>query len=320
MEFNFGNALMHFTRTTGPSGFTWKYIASYAVVAFILLGISFVAMRPLFEFYGEFMSLAFTDPEALEDEAAMAALIEGRLGGMGLSFIFMLVLVLPLALGFWATFEAASQRRYIRRDGFLLRFGGDELRLMVVGLVVYLTFYAVAMASLIPFGIIVAIAGATGSIALTIIGMIVGYIAMLGAMVWYTARMSAASALTIRDRKIKLFESFRVTKGRTWPIIGSMLVIWLVAYIAIMIVYFIGAGLVLAQFADLITGGDDIDAAVAFERLKSPAVTGSIGVALFLLNMVYGFVILATGGPGALAVNNDPENPAALGGTADVFG
>ena len=51
----------------------------------------------------------------------------------------------------WAMFETASQRRYVRGEGFSLGFGADEARMMVVGLL--WTLLSVLIWA-IPFGLI----------------------------------------------------------------------------------------------------------------------------------------------------------------------
>ena len=36
IEFNFGNAVGHFTKTDGPRGFLWKFALAYAALACLM--------------------------------------------------------------------------------------------------------------------------------------------------------------------------------------------------------------------------------------------------------------------------------------------
>lgn len=309
LDFSFGNALMHFRRTGAPQGFTWKFALSYLVAIALVLGISYYAMRPLIDFYIEYFAFVATNPEAANDPQAMQELLESRIGGMGISFLLIFVLILPLSLAFWAVFEASIQRRYIRKEGFRLAFGGDELRLMVVGLVVVILLYVVMLVGAILMGILVGVGTVVDNAGVTILSLILGYVAMLGLMIWYLARMSAASALTIRDQQIRIFDSFNVTKGRVWPILGAFLIIWIVSYIVTLAVYALGAGVVISQFTDLISAAGEPDTAALYERLKTPSVWVSIVISFALIYLVYGLTMIVSAGPGALAALNDPRRP-----------
>lgn len=45
------------------------------------------------------------------------------------------VLIFLLGIQLWMVFETASLRRYMRADGFRLRVGAEEWRVLVVGLI-----------------------------------------------------------------------------------------------------------------------------------------------------------------------------------------
>ncbi len=317
--FTAGNAITHFANVDAPKGFFWKYLLAYTVGIVVLLGLSYFTMRPLIDFYVEMFTLIGADPDAASDDVLMGELAEKHLSGILMSLLFMFILILPATLLFWAVFEAAIQRRYIRQDGFRLQLSADEFRLMVVGLVVILLLYVVLILATILLGIIVAATAATGNNVAVIIGILLGYILIFGAMLWYFARMSAASALTIRDRRIKLFESFTVTKGKVWKIAASLAVIWIASYIIVMIVYVTGIGVVIAQLSDLFASEAEPDAAAVFDRLGTPSVISSISIFVLLIYLTYGMTQIVSGGPGALAVLNDPRHPQLGRGQESVF-
>lgn len=319
LEFNFGNAIGHFSKTGAPPGFTWKFALSYILVGTVLMGISLFAMRPLINFYIEFFVLIGTNPEAANDSEAMEALLSNNFSNIGGGLFLMMFALIPLSLAFWAVFEATIQRRYMRQEGFRLQFGADELRLMVVGLVVFLLLYAVIIVAAIIMGIVIGIAAAMGSPGFAVLGAVFGYILMIGSMIWYFARMSAASALTIRDEKIRLFESFIVTRGRVWPIVGVFLVVWIGYYVISTVIYMVGFGVVFSQVADLVVAGEPPDMEALFERLTAGEVLTTIIITMILAYLTYGLTMIISGGPGALAALNDPRNPNAGHDPAAAF-
>ena len=317
LDFKFSNALLHYGRSDAPKGFFWKYGLSYVLAGIFMGGVTLVMMRPMIEVYIEMFTL-LDDNGGVANEEAINALFMERMDSFSRSSLLMFVVLLPLSLGLWAMFEASLQRHYIRKESFRLRFGNDEGRLMAVGLVVGLLFVVAIFASMIPMGVIVGIAASSGSPMAAIIGMIAGYGILLFAMLWYAARISAASALTIRDEKVRIFESFRVTKGRTLPIMGVLLIIWVVYYIVQTIIYASGIFAVIAQIADLVTS-DAPESGEIMAQLQTPAVVGTIAAFTAVLMFTYGLTLIFLGGPGALAVLNDPDNPHGQNDPAEIF-
>ena len=319
LEFNFSNALMHIARTDAPRGFLPKFALSYLLAAILLGGLSLIVMRPLIELYvGLFTAMGSGALDANDDAAVgqyMLDNMDGLTQTMGLAFL----LLLPCTLGIWAVFEASIQRFYVRKDTFRLRLGNDEWRLMAVGLVVYLLLFVVLFISIIPMAIVVGIAGATGSPSIAILGVVIGYIVMLAILFWYIVKVSAASALTIRDEQVRIFESFRVTKGRFWPIFFAFLIIWFGMYILQSTIYGMGIFAVIAQFSELLSGGADPQLEEVMAQLQAPAVLGTMAVFFVLLSLSYGLSMILMGGPGALAALNDPDKPFQGSDPSEVF-
>lgn len=319
LNFSFSNALMHIARTDAPRGFLPKFALSYLLAAILIGGLTLVIMRPLIELYvGMFTAIGSGALDANDDAAVgqyMIDNINGMTQTMGLAFL----LLLPAMLAIWAIFEASIQRHYIRQDTFRLRLGNDEWRLMAVGLVVYLLLFVVLFVSMIPMGTLVGIATSSGDPNMAILGVAVGYILMIAILLWYVVKISAASALTIRDERVRIFESFRVTKGRFWPIFFALLIIWIAFYILQTMIYGMGIFAVMAQFSELLTGGADPELAEVMAQLRAPGVVGTMAAFFALLTLSYGLSMILLAGPGALAALNDPDQPYQGTDPSEVF-
>lgn len=319
LDFKFSNALMHFVRTDAPRGFFPKFVLSYLLAAIVIGGLSLIIMRPLIDFYVELFTVAASGQAEGNNEDVINEFVLDRVGGLGQSMGIMFLIMIPLYLATWATFEASIQRHYVRKEPFRLRLGNDEWRLMAVGIVVYLLLILVMILATIPLGIVAGIGIATENPTIAVVGATLGYLIFFGVIFWFLARVSAASALTIRDERVRIFESFRVTKGRFWPIFGAMLIFLLGFYILQSLIYGIGIFAILAQFSDLLSAGADPELADVMAKVQTPGVLGTIAVFMALLSFSYGLFMILVGGPGALAALNDPAQPFQGSDPTDVF-
>ncbi|MEO0882363.1 MAG: hypothetical protein AAFY34_06485 [Pseudomonadota bacterium] len=273
MDFNFSNAFMHFARANAPQGFFWKYCLSYIGVSLLIgLGSSFITPDP-------------TD---------LSPVLFVTLAGFYLiSFIIL------------AIFEASWQRRYMRGGGFKLALGRDEVNIFLLYLlwilfivVMYFLMFAMTFAA-------GAIAGVGGSA----LAGVITVLAVIGACclwIFWAVRLSAASALTIRDQRVRFFASWRVTKGRFWTLFGAQLVMS-IALIALLILIFGMMGAL--SFIDLTDTSDP--AAFSLLGILSNA-DGVIGIVLISLGLIGSYIatswwLVVWGGPAALAARTDPE-------------
>lgn len=293
-DFSIGNALMHFTKTGGPRGFLLPFMLSYAALGLVSQAVSMLMQREVYAIYIRMM-IEGGDITAYTDELNRASM-QANLGSL---------LMLPVALLFWVVFEAASQRRYMRGDGFRLRIGADEGRLAVIALlwcVLFAGFYiGLVIAMLVPLGIGLLTGVAAVAVILTV-GCLLG---ALAAMLWVTARLSPAAALTIRDRQIRVFEAWAVTRGKG----GQLFVAYLVLLVAIGLVQMVGYGLLFLfgylMIAPQIDGGS-LSAEAALAVMASPGFWGPMMAASFGMLMIVGAAAHIFGGPAALAARTDP--------------
>ena len=136
------------------------------------------------------------------------------------------VVILPAGLVFYAVIWAAMNRVVFRPGdptfGYL-RLSSDELRqLGLLTLIVAMAIVATIAISVITSVIVlITTGGAGGSPAMAIP---LGYALLLGSLVYFGVRFSLASALTFTTHRIDLFGSWRLTRGRFWPLLGTYLI------------------------------------------------------------------------------------------------
>lgn len=300
LPFEFGNALFHIFRTGGPKGFIWKFALSYGVGGTLLYLILFWSWMPLFS--------VMMSPELYDDPNMMNDAMMGQIGRILVGYAFALVGGLVL----WAAFEAASQRRYMRGEGFNLRLGADEGRLLVVALAFFglflasYVFFAVLMA--VVMGIVLASAGSDGGgfAALLMFPLMLAYFA---AFLILAVRFSPAAALTIRDRKIRITSAWRVSRGKAWTIFGSWVLLYVLMYVVMIVIYLIIFAIAFAAImpAMMNAQANGADPAEVMAALLSPAAMTAVMIGLFLLCSAMAVCLHAFDGPAALAAKNDPD-------------
>ncbi|MEQ9434487.1 hypothetical protein [Hyphomonas sp.] len=300
-DFSFGNALFHFRRTGGPKGFLWKYALAFALAGFAIQSFNTVMSWPIYEVYLR----VFT-----EDDGDITQ-YTADINRASMRSMMSSVLIFPLGILFWMVFETASLRRYMRGDGFRLRVGADEWRVLVVGLIWFglliAAYIGLFIVILVPMGL-----GAIGGRDSAAVGAVVGLVLMLVYMLaclWAGIRLSPAAALTVRDGQIRFFEAWRVTRGRAGVLFGAWLVIGLAMMVVILIAYSIMAVVGFAQLGPLFQALQDGSATSADIRavVTSPGFWGPLGLIFLLLVGVQAIAQHIFGGPAALAARTDPN-------------
>lgn len=126
----------------------------------------------------------------------------------------------------------AAQRAVLRPEesGFAsIRFGGDELRMVGLGIFIgflFLIAYFIAAAIL---GILaVALGAASGGTGAMVPTMIVGFLIILGVLLFFWVRLSLAFPLTLMRRRFVFAEAWRVSRGHFWTLFGGYIVLILI--------------------------------------------------------------------------------------------
>ncbi|MDF1680575.1 hypothetical protein [Ponticaulis sp.] len=220
-KFSFSSALMHFQNTKGPGSFVWKWLIAAFISMSILAGVFTFFILEVTSQIGP-IPIGTTVP--LSDR--QAADVAGTMFGF-------FVIIIPLSMVLWSLLEASALRRYVRQEGFSIRFGKDELRVLGV----YLCWFGMFLLTMIVYFVSMMIIGIMVVIVASGLPMAATYLAFglnlaLAAGLYYlVVRFSAASAVTIRDNKVTFFSAEQVTHGRIWSMIGAFLVVLVANYV-----------------------------------------------------------------------------------------
>jgi hypothetical protein len=181
------------------------------------------------------------DPAAMSDPVQAMAYLAAVLRVNGL----MLLLYLPwgavMACGVYRAMLTPSDRGL----GYL-KLGRDELRMIGLALLVGLFSGAVMLGVFIVDVIIVVIVGAlltalghtapaNGADPLSVlIGMIAG-VAPFAVFVWVLVRISLAGPMTFVEKRLRLLGSWKLTRGRFWPLFGAYALATIFFFVIVMI-------------------------------------------------------------------------------------
>jgi hypothetical protein len=151
--------------------------------------------------------------------------------------------LMPISLAVGSVIHAAVARGVLTPEdkafGYV-RFGMDEVRVLLVSIVITLAailIYCLAIAVVIAIGA-VAIATEQAWMGLVVVLAIFAAVAL---MVWLAVRWSLAIPIVVAEKRFAFFDSFALTRGRFWPLLGMAIiagllsvVIWFLSMIVVM--------------------------------------------------------------------------------------
>ncbi|WP_374569953.1 hypothetical protein [Phenylobacterium sp.] len=213
-------------------------------------------------------------------------------------------IILPLGLVMMSIMTAAVYRAVLApSDARLafLRLGADELRLAALKVVFIFVWAGIAFVVVFLAGAAAALAGVLGGAASRFIGVGIGLFAV-GIMLMVAVRLSLAPVITFAERRISVFESWKLTRGMFWPLLGA----YVLAVAAIAVIGLLGMVIFSAVTSAIVVagGGTLADAGAAFNpdatSLASYFTGRTIAYLAFagVLTALYYAVITA---PGAVA-------------------
>lgn len=134
-----------------------------------------------------------------------------------------------------------------------LRLGGDELRLVLLSVIMGVVFTVLTIALAIPVAILGVAIGVgagmgqggaepnAGAMVGIVLVVLLGYLLIIAGLVFFAVRLSLAGVMTFAERRLRVFESWRLTKGRFWRLLGCYglaVVLMLPIYMVMMTLYF----------------------------------------------------------------------------------
>lgn len=323
-KFSFEGALSAPFKSAHASSFPWLFALSYAAIATALMALFVYVSR---DTIGEFISAI----EALEnadidedDPGAVMSMVFGTMTPL-IPYAIIGTLVSWVVYGM---FQAASMRRYIRDEPFRLSFGGDELRMMIVGLMWWLLGI---MIFIIPIGVMwsgfsVLFSGdfvnlSDSEVESRVLGSMFGGMGLMllffPVYVFLATRLAPCFGLTMKEREIRFFDAWNVSRGRFWPILGAFLilaiVITIVAAIIDQVLQLSLLQTVVPQFMD-IDSSDDLMAV-----LSSGSFLTMMGIYIFLSSIVSGVQLHFIHAPAAFAARHDPRGGVDDAQQVDIF-
>ena len=137
--------------------------------------------------------------------------------------------LLPVSLIVGAMLGAAVARGVLKPSGDpfgYLRLGMDEVRVLVVTFVLGVVMTFVAVVAFVALRVLIGGAKAARR------GGVVGVLALICLFIWLSVRLSLAVPITVAEKRFAFFDSFSLTRGRFWPLLGMAVL----AFVMVMVV------------------------------------------------------------------------------------
>jgi len=120
-----------------------------------------------------------------------------------------------------------------------LRLGGEELWVLLVTFVRGILVFILQFALSVPLGIIVVLVGMGNHAAVALVTNL-GQIVIAFAAIWVNLRLSLAGPMTFSERQFRLFESWTLTRGSDWRLVGVVVLVGVMASVFCLFVAVIG--------------------------------------------------------------------------------
>jgi hypothetical protein len=153
---------------------------------------------------------------------------------------------LPLYFAFQAVFTCAVYRAVLRpresRAGFL-RLGWDELRMFVLNLILSLLWGAVLFGVAMVTAVAAEAASTTAPSGMVLIGDATTLV-MISAGVMVLVRLSLAGPMTFAERRLRVFDSWRLTRGSFWRLFGAYLLAFMLGVVVLLLMFLVISAIV----------------------------------------------------------------------------
>ena len=323
-SYNFIDATFYFFKVFGQRPLSVAWIALWQILLYAGLGaLILLGAWPMID-----LLISYAGKGEPSDAEALQALMQGA-GYYTLGMIGILIAALMIQ-GAWLRLLTRNEVAV----GIPVRFGADELRLLLVNIVIGLLVMAgYLLTFLLYVGVNMALAagGEPGGVAVQALANTVLTIIVVVSWILFLLGLAPAPGLTVRQRGIKIFDGFAAAGGVMGWMFLSYLVLVIVGMVAYVVLSVLQQGFIMVGGAELVgvlieveEGADPELLLEAFmQALQSPLFWVMAGIALVLQMVFDVFVQGSWQGVGAyVAVRHDggfpPETP--LEGPAESVG
>jgi hypothetical protein len=219
-----------------------------------------------------------------EDTARMF----GAMGGVFAMFAWLF----PLQLVVTSMLTAAITRSVVRPSessfGYL-RLGMDEVRVFLVVLVLTLLLYVVYVACVLGVVITAVVAGMIGE-GWAWLAAAVAVLAAIALMVWLAVRWSLAVPITVAERRMAFFDSFALTRGRFWPLLGMAIIAIVMVIVIFLLTMLVTAPINMMAGFNMFSAMENDDPGALFEMytLSNPWIVASALASAVVNSLVAG--------------------------------
>lgn len=263
------------------------------VLGLILLMTAFAAWAAMsvVPLYADLLEQSF-EPRTMSDTETLAFMLDFY-GGIGPIFLASLALAMVIFGALYRSNIFGQSRGWLLG----LKLGMDELRMLivfiVVGLVAYLPLVGATIGGMIVGGVLMA--GSGGEAGMTAIGgvfMALGMIVGFCLFIWIGCRLTPAAAASVGEGRIIIFEVWPTTKGKFWSIFGAYFLLYIVMMVVQTVLMFVAVFAIFGTMA----AGMDLDTssgATAFDPAVLDAMRSiAFGPALIIGALVYAIMTI----------------------------
>ena len=183
--------------------------------------------------------------------------------------------LLPITMVVGAMLSAAVARGVLKPSGDpfgYLRLGMDELRVLVVTFVLGLVMCLCAFVAMLAFGLLIGAVRAAGGGGVAVSVGIISFLALVWFFIWLSVRLSLAVPITVAEKRFAFFDSFSLTKGRFWPLLGMAVLAFVMVLLVQLLSSIVSMPIALASGMETWTFGasQDSDAVMAALDVSNP--------------------------------------------------
>lgn len=185
--------------------------------------LAFLALGPQFQ---QFVQMALTQKEGAPDPEFMRQMMQAQSGMTAVNLLFWLWSSFIKGVFCAAVFRAVLTPN--QSSWAYLRIGSRELWLTLLLLVEQVLMMIVVFVVALVIAVLAAVAGVSGGEngAMAAVGTAFAGAAVAAVvLVWVALRLSMAAPMTFVDNQFRLFESWALTKGQGWRLLGVALLV-----------------------------------------------------------------------------------------------